>query len=127
MELNEEEIKNVCKLEGSKRYQYFIKRVADNNKLWGLYNDGWALVSDGKRKYLPIWSHIEFAKLNQVGDWCDYTPEVIELQDFITNKLPQMQDDGLSTCVFLTLKDYGVCPDNTRLKNDLLNELELYE
>jgi hypothetical protein len=127
MRLNIKEIQAVSSLTGQQRYEYFIKKVADNNELWILQNNGWALVSDAKKEYLPIWSHLEFAELNRVGNWSNYLPYSIKLEDFISTILTQIQNDNISTCVFLTIEDYGVCPSNDQLKRDLLNEISLYE
>ncbi|MFK7974465.1 MAG: DUF2750 domain-containing protein [Rickettsiaceae bacterium] len=127
MKLNKKEIENVSALAGAKRYDYFIKRVSDTEELWGLYNNGWALVSDRFKKYIPLWSHSDFAKINQIGDWSGYSPKVIELASFFDEFLMEIQRDNISVCVFLTPADYGVCPSNAQLKQDLLNEIKLYE
>jgi hypothetical protein len=39
MVLNQQEIKDVSALEPLKRYQYFLKKVADDEKLYTLKND----------------------------------------------------------------------------------------
>jgi hypothetical protein len=39
------EVESVLKLGGFARFKHFIKRVADEERAWGLWNDGWARLS----------------------------------------------------------------------------------
>jgi len=44
--LNGKEFENVVQLPPQKRYEYFIKKVADWREVWSLWNDGWVLMGD---------------------------------------------------------------------------------
>jgi hypothetical protein len=45
MEVNPKQMEAVLALPGPKRFQHFIKVVADWQEVWGLYRDGWALAA----------------------------------------------------------------------------------
>ncbi len=125
---NEKEIANVLSLSGSERYKYFIKKVVDNEKIWGLYQDGWALVEDKRfaKKLLPMWPLKEYAELFINNEWKYYHVKSIELEDFLENFIYKMQDNDISPCIFLTLNDMGTYPSYKNLIDDLRQELSFY-
>ena len=45
MKITNKQIEAVLKLDGPKRYSYFIKVAADQRSIWGLYDEGWALAA----------------------------------------------------------------------------------
>ena len=64
MLLNNKEIEVVSKLPALKRYEYFIKKVADFEEVWGLFDVGWAISEDDNgNSLMPFWSKKEFANL----------------------------------------------------------------
>jgi hypothetical protein len=75
MKLNPRGIEAVLALPGPKRYAHFIKVAADQDKVWGLFSDGWALAGteDGKEVF-PLWPAREYAELCASGLWADYEP-----------------------------------------------------
>lgn len=93
--INSQEIEAVVKLSGPERYVYFIKRVADKERVWSLKNkDGWALASDSAgNEVVPIWSHSEYAKLCTNDEWRNCFPEAISLQDWMNKWIPGMIKD----------------------------------
>ena len=57
-------IDNVINLTASERYDYFIRKVADFEEVWGLKDaEGWALMGSEEQVLFPIWSEKEFAEL----------------------------------------------------------------
>jgi hypothetical protein len=57
--LTSKEFEAVIKLPANIRYEYLIKKVADSEEVWGLYDDGWAMSSDDKgRLLIPFWPRI---------------------------------------------------------------------
>lgn len=48
LRINSKQISSILQETGAKRYKYFMRVVADQGKVWGLYDDGWALASDHK-------------------------------------------------------------------------------
>ena len=50
-------IDNVINLTASERYDYFIRKVADFEEVWGLKDaEGWALMGSEEQVLFPIWS-----------------------------------------------------------------------
>lgn len=121
-------IENILKISEQERYNYFIRKVADFEQVWGLSNDGWALLGDNDgNRILPLWSESEFAELCAVDQWKEYKPEVITLDNFIEKWIPGMLKDKTSVNVFLTPNGKGTVISPNLLYDDLQNELEQYE
>ena len=127
--IKSQEIESVVNLVGAERYSYFIKKVADSEKLWSLKNkDGWVLASDSDGKQVvPVWSHIEYAKLCMNDEWRDCSPEVINLREWMDRWIPGMIKDKKKVGVFPTIVSKGVVVDPERLHNDLNDELSKIE
>lgn len=54
--INQKQIEAVLALPAAKRYDHFIKLVADWQELWGLYNDGWAMAAtESGEPVFPMW------------------------------------------------------------------------
>ncbi|WP_035381656.1 DUF2750 domain-containing protein [Fervidicella metallireducens] len=127
MIVNVKEFEEVSKLPGAKRYEYFIKKVADNEELWGLYNDGWAMVADDDgNEMIPFWPRKEFAEACCLEQWSNYSAEPIDLYEFIDGWLVDMKKDGLSAAIFYTKHDKGIVVKPEKLTEDLNEELENY-
>jgi hypothetical protein len=125
--MNIKEFESVSNLSGAKRYEYFIKKVVNNEKLWGLYNDGWAMVADdNENEMIPFWPQKEFAEACCLGDWSNYKAEEIDLYEFIDGWLVDMKKDGLLTAIFYTKDDKGVVVEPDMLLQNLNKELENY-
>ena len=125
--MNDMEFKSVLNLDGAKRYEYFIKRVVDNEELWGIYNDGWAMVGDDDgREGIPFWPRKEFAEASCINQWQGYDAEPIDLYEFMDKWLVDMENDKLYPAIFYTNKDKGVIVEPKRLLDDLEIELEKY-
>lgn len=121
-------IENILKMSESERYDYFVRKVADFEQLWGLNNNGWALLGDDKgNRILPIWPEKEFAQLCAVDQWKSYSPEVIELNNFLEKWIPGMLNDKTMLNVFLTPNSKGTVVSPDQLDEDLQDELEQYE
>jgi len=125
---NETEIEAVLSLDAPKRYEHWIKRVADQEVVWSLWQErGWALASNGAgRQLVPVWPHSKYAALCAVGVWVDCQPKAITLDVWLARWIPGMERDQQLVAVFPTTKEKGVCVDPKRLETDLRNELENY-
>jgi len=125
--MNNKEFEVVKGLPASKRYEYFIKKVADSTEVWGLSNTTWATAQvDGGGTVIPFWPKQEFAKACATDEWEKYSPKSIDLKDFLEKWLPGMLRDGYRPAIFYNANDRGVVVDIERLKNDLSEELEKY-
>jgi len=62
MEGTKKKIENILRMSEDERYNYFIRKVADFEELWGLNDDGWALLGDNDdNRIFPVWPEKEFA------------------------------------------------------------------
>lgn len=128
MKLHPKQIESVVALPGPERYSHFIKQVADSEKVWGLYQDGWAMAeTDEGTRVFPLWPAEEYAALCAENEWSDYEPEMIELKDLMSELLPMLERDGVVPGIFYTQGDKGVTPEIGRLREDLQHERSRYE
>lgn len=116
-------------LPGPKRYEHFIKRVADCEEVWGLYQNGWALAATNEegQSCLPVWPAKEYAAVCANKEWQEYQPKSISLTEFIDEFIPDLKNTNISICVFYLPSDRGVIPTFEQLNDDLKNELSRYE
>lgn len=75
---------------------------------------------------IPFWPKEEFAKECAEEVWSNYTPEGIDLNEFINNWLPDMEKDNIKPAIFYTKNNKGVVVEIKRLLFDLEEELENY-
>ena len=122
------EMKSVLKLDAAQRYSYFIKRVADWEVAWGLWDDGWALVRDDDgRTGLPLWPTQEFAQACALGEWEKYRPQMVALSDLIDDLILRLRDDGLFVGVFPTPGSRGMLVAPCDMGDALRAECERYQ
>jgi len=127
LKISQKQIESVLKLDAPKRYMYSIKRIADQEEIWGLYNDGWALAADeGGNVVFPLWPAKEYAQLSAHENWNGYEPEPISLDDLINALLPRLMKDHIQPSIFYTPADKGIVLDASALIDDLNKELENY-
>jgi len=128
MKLHPKQIESVLALEGPKRYEHFIKRVADSQRVWGLYNDGWALAEaneDGVRVF-PLWPDEDYAEMCAKDEWSEFEPKPIPLDEFLDEVLPGMEEDRIIPGVFWKPDGNAVTPTPAQLAAHLQEELEEY-
>jgi len=127
--MNDKEFESVISLNESERYTYFIKKVADWEEVWSLWSkDGWVLASDDSgHQHVPVWPHERFAAACILDEWAENEPRKIELSDWIERWIPGMIRDKRIVSVFPAPngKSISVLPE--RLKDDLEEEISLYE
>jgi hypothetical protein len=126
--INKKEMDSVVILDANKRYQYFIKKVADSGLIWALYKDGWALAGDHDgQELLPFWPAKEYADLCAKGIWEGYEAEALDVHDFLDEYLDELKADNIFPTIFYTAKDKGIVPELEKLKKDLRCELSRIE
>jgi hypothetical protein len=127
MKVNQKEMEAVLALPGIKRFEHFIKVVADRQEVWGLYQDGWALAAaDDGTTVFPLWPAEEYARICAANEWAGYEPRSMSLSDFTEGLLSKLKLDGVLPGVFFTPTSKGVTPSVDDLKSALEAELQNY-
>ncbi|PKR48926.1 DUF2750 domain-containing protein [Thalassospira marina] len=127
MGISQKQINAVIALSGPKRYEHFIKKIADLEVVWGLYLDGWALAGMGEGiKLFPVWPQEEYALLSAAQAWSGYVPKSFCLKYFVDDLLPELERDEIGVSVFYTPFDAGVVPSFEQLREDIKKELRNY-
>ena len=90
----------VAQLTSEERCDYFIRKVADFEILWGLYGGaGWASSEIDGEIVMPVWPEEDFAALCATNDWDTLLPKKIELfvflNQWISGKLNQYHYFGI--------------------------------
>jgi len=124
--MNQKEFESVIIQPPNIRYEYFIKKVADYEEVWGLYDDGWASAQDDDGNMLiPFFPKKQFAEYCAVNEWKNFKAERIDLYEFIDEWLVDMKEDGVRPSIFPTNED-SVMVEIDVLLRDLNNALENY-
>lgn len=127
MKVNPKQMEAVLALPGIKRFEHFIKVIADWQEVWGLYQDGWALAAaDDGTTVFPLWPAKEYAQICAENEWKGYEPRSISLSDFTDVLLPKLKADGVVPGVFFTPSSKGITPSIDELKAALDAELQNY-
>ncbi|SRR6266404_6078337 len=128
MKIGEKKLAAVVALPGADRYSHFVKVVADQNQVWGLYDDGWALMgTDDGAEVFPVWPAKEYAALCRIGEWQQYVPRAIPMDSFLGESLPFLKKSGTLLGVFPTPNDKAVTPSLDQVERDIRAELSRIE
>jgi hypothetical protein len=129
-QLRPEEVDKLFKKPGEKRYEYFIKKVADTEEVYGLADEeGWALLGDDDDDVdiIPFFPHAEMAERFRIeGDFDEYSIGVLDVNELL-EWLDDMDNEGMMIAVFPNLDFSGVVMPPERLKKDLTDELDKYD
>ena len=127
-ELRPEEIARLFKKPGEKRYEYFVKKVADTEEVYGLADEeGWALLGDEGEDIIPLFPHAEFAEQFRVeNEFEEYGIGVVDVNELM-EWLDEMEEEGMQVAVFPNLEMSGAVIHPARHKQDLQAELEKYD
>jgi peptidoglycan/xylan/chitin deacetylase (PgdA/CDA1 family) len=128
MPVSEKQIAAILALPPPQRYDHFIKKVVGWRKVWGLYEDGWAMseTADGEPVF-PLWPEKEYAELCATADWAGYEAREIELDEFMTDLLPMLEERGIHPGVFFVPGQGSIDIKIDQLQKDLQQELDKYE
>lgn len=125
----EKEIVAVLQLDDQKRYDYWLRKVAELRVVWSVAQKGsWALTADGRGgELVPVWPHEEFAAECAKEAWPRHSPKPIQLNTWFERWVPGMERDGRLVAVFPTPGSRGLAVEPARLETDLRRELANYE
>ena len=119
---------SVMRMNGADRFSYFVRKVADFELLWGLFDDGWAIAADADdAQVLPLWPEKEFAAACAENEWSSFRPVEISLGDLLDSWVDGLTKDGLGVAVFPTIENKGVVVTPIDLRNALQVEIAHYE
>ena len=128
MKMNPHKFKAVLALPAPERYSHFIKVAANGSRVWGLYEDGWALMgTNSGQEVLPVWPAGEYAALYATDDWAGHKPRAIPIDEFLHDLLPSLREAGRVIAVFPVPGQGGVVPDLDVVEADLKHELSRIE
>jgi len=124
--MDSKKIENILKMSNENKYSYSLRKVADFEEVWGLYNEGWAMLGNRSNEVVfPFWPEKEFAKFVAEDTWEEYIPKSVNIYDFIEKWLPSMSKDNIN--IFYDSINKGLIVSPLKLKEDLELEMEQYE
>ncbi len=122
------EVEAVLRLDGPARFTHFIKRVVDEERAWGLWKDGWALMTnDDGALVFPLWPAREYADLCATSDWSGYEPSEIDLASLLGELAPKLEEKSILSGVFPVPSGRGVTVTIGELRQALHTEMRNYE
>lgn len=129
MKISKNQLESVIKLDPFKRYQYFIKRIADSEKIFVLKDKHGALaLSEIEGNILlPLWSNSEYVEICKVEDWKDY--KIVEIKfNVLQNEIfPLIEKENYLINVFPLQNVTGFIVNLEEFTRDLQQELKKYE
>ncbi len=122
--VNTKDIASVSTMSVAERARHLVKRVADQEEIWGLRAvDGWALSrAPGGAHALPVWPHPKYAKLCATGPWAGCEPAKIDLPRFVERWIPRLAKEKRVISVFPTPKSAGRIVRPARFETALKGE-----
>ncbi|MCA8277777.1 DUF2750 domain-containing protein [Burkholderia sp. AU30280] len=107
MRIHPNKIENVLRFDAQSRCDYFIRKVADSEIVWGLFDTGWATATVNGLTAIPFWPEEDFAALCTSHEWKSFHPKTISLGEFLSRWLPGMERDERVCVVFPGPEDKG--------------------
>jgi len=128
-EINQIQFEKVRSLPAKRRYEHFIKRVADSCAVWTLRAQDGPLLFGGKndRAYIPVWPYPVYARYMAMFRWNGCYPEEIDLDDFLLKWIAAAERQGRAFAVFPSDDGRGAVTSPAQLLWDISRELEWYE
>lgn len=128
MRISDKKRAAILALAAPERYAHFIKVAADQNRVWALHDEGWALMgAENGLEVFPVWPAEEYAALCATGDWKSYSPKAISLESFLQELLPSLRNSRTLLGIFPTPSGKGITPSLDQLHSDLTTELARIE
>lgn len=125
--MNNEEINYVSRLNPLERYQYFIKKIADQENFYIMTKDEEIHIQEiNEYKFITLWSHREYSLNCLLDEWADkgvYKETIGEINQILESNLRE----NIVVNVF-PIKPYsiGFAVSIEELIRDLNYELEKY-
>jgi hypothetical protein len=125
---NPRQAQSIFRLDGPSRYDHFIKEVVAQDGAWGLFDEGWAMGSDGAGKpTFPLWPSKELATACASGPWAEFKATEISLDDLVEELLPKLKEDQVTPSLVRSPDGKSVLPSVDQLIEDLQTEMSYLE
>ncbi|WP_066439796.1 DUF2750 domain-containing protein [Chryseobacterium sp. CCH4-E10] len=124
--MNPKEKENILKLEPFKRYQYFIKKIADFEELWTIIdeNGDYAISQIDDVEFISFWSAEEFIASNLDNGWENCKPLKITLEDLEENIFDVIAAENYLINIFPINGRSGFIVSLDEFTRDLQEELD---
>ena len=131
MKLTDKEINAMVAQPSDVRYDYSLKRIADNDSFWCLSSgeDRYMFIQEKGVKLFPIWPFMEYANkyLLTLGFEKDYRCVEIGIEKFSNEFVDYLCDNAIHVCLSpISHIDYGKIVSVNTFSEDLSVELENY-
>lgn len=128
MKISEKEISAVCQLDAFGRYQYFIKRVADSEKMYCLIdNKGfWAMADVEDKTVVSFWPAPEYALMTASDDWSGFLVKEITIEEFEDDFIDRIEENNWLINIFSLKEKAGFVVDINEFAKDLSEEMKKY-
>ena len=129
MKITNKEIEAVSQLEAFQRYEYFIKRVADSERMYTLVDDNGnlAIADVESSAVLSVWSASEFAENNAVDEWGGFSVKEITVEEFEEDIIDMIEENNWLINVFSIKGKSGFVVDINEFAKDLSAEMQKYK
>lgn len=128
MKLTDKEIESVIRLDPEKRFEYAIKRIADNESLYSAKfpKGDYAIIPCNNTYLFPIWSACQYCE--RCIDVSTMQCVEISLDQFVDEIIDLISSNGWELAVFpLSNGDYGRITTINKFCESLKSALEDYE
>lgn len=130
LKISDKEFEALNKCTPDIRYRYTLKRIADTEAMWLIWNDETHLAIQlmGKERLLPMWSSKEYTQAFCVGDFSSCKCKAVTIEYFVESIIDVICEDKLLINVFPTQQEgRGKVVDLNTFAEDLSKELEDYD
>lgn len=108
-ELTQEQIASVNKMRSEERFNYCIKEIAKQRKVWILTDEhGCVMLNTEEEDCVPVWPHEAFANQWATGEWEHCKAESISTAKWFSRWTHGLEDDELAVVVFPNDNEEGV-------------------
>lgn len=108
--ISKKEFEAVTSLSPEKRGTYLMKRIADTEEVWVLFNekDGYALnMEDDGTQSFPVWPFKEFADTWIEGEFSKFSSVKVDVYKFKDEMVPKLLVNGIRLLLFPAANEYG--------------------
>jgi hypothetical protein len=121
--VNDQEFEAVLGLDAPQRYEHFLKRICDTERVYLLVDgDQLVVLSDengGAPDQLPLWPHPRYGEAYR-DEFGGAPLGEMGLEELVERALPSLAEDGVDIAVFPTPKGESPVVPPTRLRDDVL-------